>query len=467
MRRTIGFLSEDKDISDHISTPVLKKGADMTILAKDMFYPARDTNINGNELIIGATGSGKTMSICEPRLLYTYNSSLIIPITKRRLFYLYAPLFKERGYDVWDLNLAHPEVSDIGYDPCKYMKTEDDILSFSATVTGISSRTLLGESDPYWSDATISTIASIIGLTKYQNLKRNKPLRFIDAIKKFKDLEIYLDGNRCQTGYDNEFREISHTDPSSGIPRLWQTLQGNSPKTASCIYSLTNNALNRFCGESGKALFDKKNILDIEALGDKKTAIFITTDQASEFCRKITNILYADIFKTLLSKGEREGGRLSIPVHILADDFACSSKINGFADYISIFRAAGISVTLLLQSLSQLDSLYGAYEGSTIRNNCDTWVFLGSMDLQTCKEMGERINEPLNKVMSMPIGSIIVSRRGMGSVMTERYNTLEDKNYKELIRKYSEKQNKNLKDFYCRTNAKAFVTQNESIKDFI
>ena len=89
------------------------------------------------------------------------------------------------------------------------------------------------------------------------------------------------------------------------------------------------------------------------------------------------------------------------------------------------------------------------------------------MDLQTCKEMGERINEPLNKVMSMPIGSIIVSRRGMGSVMTERYNTLEDKNYKELIRKYSEKQNKNLKDFYCRTNAKAFVTQNESIKDFI
>ena len=82
------------------------------------------------------------------------------------------------------------------------------------------------------------------------------------------------------------------------------------------------------------------------------------------------------MFRTLFEAAEENADNcLKVPVHIICDDFACGSTINDFEEYISIFRAAGISVTLLLQSESQLSGMYGPIAATTIVNNCDTYVY--------------------------------------------------------------------------------------------
>ena len=142
-------------------------------------------------------------------------------------------------------------------------------------------------------------------------------------------------------------------------------------------------------------------------------------------------------FKTLFEHAEKQpDGRLPIPVSVLCDDFATGSPILKFPEYISIFREKGISVMLLVQSESQLESLYGAEKANTIIDNCDNYVFMGGMDLKTGRSISQRIDRPLDEVLSMPIGQEFVFRRGQRPIVTKRYNVTGHPVYQEVTRRY-------------------------------
>ena len=86
-------------------------------------------------------------------------------------------------------------------------------------------------------------------------------------------------------------------------------------------------------------------------------------------------------------------------VDVLADDFATGCPVHMFDQYVSIFREKALSVTILIQSESQLSSLYGSDKATTIINNFDTIVFLGSMDIDTGRSVSMRANRPLEDVL--------------------------------------------------------------------
>jgi len=88
--------------------------ADRMILGENAIYSTdcNETGVNNNVIVVGSSGGGKTMSIIEPRLLETFNSSLVVTVTKRRIVEKYKPIFKKRGYNVIDLNFVKPIQSD-------------------------------------------------------------------------------------------------------------------------------------------------------------------------------------------------------------------------------------------------------------------------------------------------------------------------------------------------------------------
>lgn len=407
---------------------------DYTCLGENCCYKIDENLINGNELILGSTGAGKTMSISEPRILHTYNRSLVIPISKRTLYDKYAPILKERGYEIWDLNLENTNLSKVGYDPCRNIHNELDILNLAKCVQGnTASYSLNGEMDPYWSEATISSLAAEIGLIYENSNIAKKAYSFSEVLTIHKYLELDITGSHCKTNLDDLFEKILFYNKNSQAPRLWKTLSGNSPKTSACIYSMMNNALDKLCTKEIERLFTHKKQICISDLGKRKIALFITTSPVNTAIQKLTDILYGDIFRELYLEAGRNKGILKVPVHVICDDFACGSTIPEFDKYISSFRSLGISVTILLQSLSQLPAVYGNYAGKTIENNCDTIVFLGSLDIETCKEISIRTGQSLDDILSMPIGKAIISRRGQKTIITNRYPILEDELYKKYF----------------------------------
>jgi len=97
---------------------------DKIILAKGCTYSSdcAETGVNNNQIIVGGSGSGKTMSITEPCLLETFQRNLIVTVTKPRIVYQYTPMLEDRGYQVETLNFASPENSTAAYDPLHFIR---------------------------------------------------------------------------------------------------------------------------------------------------------------------------------------------------------------------------------------------------------------------------------------------------------------------------------------------------------
>ncbi len=175
-------------------------------------------------------------------------------------------------------------------------------------------------------------------------------------------------------------------------------------------------------------------------MAEQKTILFVSTSADNPALHSFINIFYAQAFKTLFEYAESlPGGKLPIPDHVLCDDFATGSRILNFSEYISIFREKQISVTLLIQSESQLESMYGSKDATTIINNCDTYLFMGGMDLKTGRSISERLNIPLEDVLYMPIGQICIFRRGQKPIITSRYDIMKDEQYEQVTKAYEER----------------------------
>ena len=151
-------------------------------------------------------------------------------------------------------------------------------------------------------------------------------------------------------------------------------------------------------------------------------------------------MFYGHAFKELFEYGEEQpDGILPVPVELAADDFATGCPVPMFDQYISIFREKRISVTILVQSESQLSSIYGENETTTIINNCDTYIYMGSNDLCTARNISQRVNLPLEDVLHMKLGKQILFRRGAKPKIGQRYQIFENELYKKVTKEYENK----------------------------
>lgn len=413
--------------------------ADMTCLAEGLVFPAdfAITGINMNEIVVGPTGCGKSYSNAYPRLLYTNESSVVIPVAKRDIRDRFAGMFEERGYEVVTLDFSHPERCEVGYDPTDYIKSDEDIIQTARNLIGSeASRGRTGELDPYWNDSATSVLAAEIALVLLNAKAAGRKACFADVVKLHRSMKIDMKSNLMKTNLDSMFDLAAQKHPGNQASELWKTVRDLAPRTASCILSIVNGAMDKIFSESVLEITRKKDRVHLADLGNKRTALFIITSPVNRSLYNFVNLLYADMFRTLFEQAEdRKDSHLAVPVHIICDDFACGSRIRDFEDYISIFRAAGISVTILLQSESQLTSMYGREAATTIINNCDTYVYMGGMDIETCEHISRRMNKPLDRVMSMPLEQVVVFRRGTQPVVSRRYQILQDPVYQELLKK--------------------------------
>ena len=420
----------------NIDNMLLNDTCDLTSLGDGAVFPAdfEKTGLNLNELVVGTTGCGKTYSVVIPRMLHTFKSSLVVPLSKRQLIDKFSKMFRDRGYEVKEINFAKPELSDVGYDPMNYINSEEDIKSLAQSIVNPSED--IHSQDRYWDDCSVSMISSLIALIwllAKEGVK--KRACFADVIELFQKIEI-TDTRKSIVEYNiNElFNEVEQKCPGNYACKLWRTVARLPEKTASTVLSTTGSILDKFCSQNVLNMFRNDNQISFEDLGERKMVLFVVTSPVDNGTHGIVNLMYSDMFRILFDTAERKADyKLSIPIHIICDDFAVGGRIRKFEDYISIFRAAGISVTVLLQSESQLISMYGPNASETIINNFDTRIFLGGMDVRTCKTIAEMTNMPVHKVLALPLGKEILFRRGSSPVILKRYQTLKDPLYIEYV----------------------------------
>jgi len=260
-----------------------------------------------------------------------------------------------------------------------------------------------------------------------------------DAIELFHELRITNNSSeRIETSLDSKFGIFErHVGRDHFVCQTWHTAIDLPINTLRCVIGSLATTIDKIFTEDVLVNFsagEGREKLSIPDLGSKKTILFLNTSPVNVNLHYLVNIFYANVFAALFDCAERNGGSLDIPVNVICDDFACGS-INNFQEYISVFRQAQISVTILLQSESQLENIYGDSASSIILDNCDTYVFLGSNDRISCRNIGDKIDRSISEILNMEIGKEIILRRGdKPRIYVDRYKTFEDKRYQQLVK---------------------------------
>ena len=410
---------------------------DRIILGENCIYSAdcSKTGLNNNVLVVGTSGCGKTKSITEPCLLETYKRSLICTVTKRQIVNKYKPLLQQRGYDFQDLDFVHPEKGDIGYDPLRYVRSYQDIVSLAESIVNANPKKESVKKDPYWDNAAKSLLCGEITYV----LMTKDHANFSDVLNMHDHLEFKDNGGQISTSYDEKFDYLASKDPNSFAVTNWKSFRMLPLSTASCVFGTLNTALDSVFNPALREIMAMERQVDFEKIGKEQTILTVTTSPVNPANHCFVNIFYEQLFKQLFEFAEEQpDGTLPVPVHVVADDFATGSKIMNFAEYISIFREKKISVALLIQSESQLESIYGSSDATTIINNCDSYIYMGGMDIKTAQNISLRLNVPLDEVLYMPLGKEFVFRRGQKPIVTSRYKILENELYQKITKHYEQ-----------------------------
>ena len=392
------------------------------------------TGLNNNNLVCGFSGCGKTMSITEPRLLEADGTSMIVTLTKRRVVHQYTPLLERRGYRVYDLDFTNPASCRLRFDPMDYVSTDSDVAFLARAIVAGSGQEQSAFHDPYWEESAVSLLSALIAY-----VRRTRPYGgLIDVLELHDRLSLTGGKDGVETTLDGKFRELALREPDSFAVSCWKTFSATPRSTAGCIYSALNTTLDTLFSQEMREMLRAPESLDLEELLEHRSVLFVSTSSVQPGMQKFISVFYSMIFKSLFEYADLQpDGRLPIPLELVCDDFASGGRIVNFPDLISVLRERNMSVTLLLQSETQLASMYGANQAATIINNCNTYVYMGGMDLKTAMNISTRANLPLEDVLALPVGAEIVCRIGHRPLKTKRYPILESPIYQETLEDYS------------------------------
>ena len=406
---------------------------DPIVLGRDYILSGEDigkTRPNANALIVGTTGCGKSVSVILPTMARLENSNPILNYAKAADAYAMVRYLKYKGYRVQILDIAHPDKSTISFDPLRMVRSYEDIDSLAASIVdSVITRT----NDDYWQAKAKSLLAALIAAV-CEDGKCKKEYGMIDVLKLFDKTLPEESANGVYTVLASVFRKLGHDDPCCYAMREYNAWASLPFKTASCVRDTLSSVLSMFFPEAIRRMMRDKPQFDVEKFCAGKEAVVIITDALESSQCYYANLFYRDTERQLLRyASDCPGGELPREVRLFFDDFACTAPIKGFANDISLFRSAGISAVMLLQSEQQLEAIYKE-DAPVIRQNCAVYAYFpGGFDDRSCEIVSKRMGLPYEEILYAPLGKVFIMQSGQKPVHICRYDTLDSDEYREYL----------------------------------
>ncbi|MBR5179529.1 MAG: type IV secretory system conjugative DNA transfer family protein [Lachnospiraceae bacterium] len=389
------------------------------------------TRPNDNVFVVGSSGSGKSTSTELPTELENDNTSTILTQSKPEEGRKLANYIRKKGKRVEILDFDIPSRSTVTFDPLQYVESYQDVENLARNIVMADPNAMITK-DFYWNDGAINLIYALMLATMI--MIDNATMR--DVLELFDSFTIKEDGKGITTSLDELFDNIEMIEGACPAVNAFKDYTMLPYTTAGCQRDSIARALRKVFPESIRQMMRGEKLIDFEAFANEKTLLMIITSPVKTSSYFFVNLMFSTAIKQLLEFSQRcEGQRLPHPVRLVFDDFACGARINDFPKHISVFRSAGISAMMLVQSESQLREMYTEAESETIINNCSVYVYFpGGMDLITCKHISQRLDVPLTDILYAPMGDVIVMQSSRKPVWTKRYDTFNSREYKEFIR---------------------------------
>ena len=343
---------------------------------------------NKNILVIGGSGSGKTRFFCKPSLLQAH-SSYVCTDPKGTLLPEIGTFLERKKYRIKCLNLINFRKS-MKYNPLAYIRSEKDILKLVNALIMNTKGEGEKSSEDFWVKAERLYYSALIGYIWYEAAEEEK--NFITLLDLINASEAREDDETYQSPVDLLFSQLEEREPDHFAVKQYRKFKMAAGKTLKSILISCGARLAPFDIKELRDLMEYDE-LELDTLGDQKTALFVILSDTDSTFNFVAALMYSQLFNLLCDKADDfYGGRLPVHVRLILDEFANIGQIPNFDKLIATIRSREISASIILQSQSQLKTIYKD-AADTIVGNCDSTLFLGGKEKSTLKEISELLGK--------------------------------------------------------------------------
>ena len=343
---------------------------------------------NKNILVIGGSGSGKTRFFCKPSLLQAH-SSYVCTDPKGTLLPEIGTFLERKKYRIKCLNLINFRKS-MRYNPLAYIRSEKDILKLVNALIMNTKGEGEKSSEDFWVKAERLYYSALIGYIWYEATEEEK--NFITLLDLINASEAREDDETYQSPVDLLFSQLEEREPDHFAVKQYRKFKMAAGKTLKSILISCGARLAPFDIKELRDLMEYDE-LELDTLGDQKTALFVILSDTDSTFNFVAALMYSQLFNLLCDKADDfYGGRLPVHVRLVLDEFANIGQIPNFDKLIATIRSREISASIILQSQSQLKTIYKD-AADTIVGNCDSTLFLGGKEKSTLKEISELLGK--------------------------------------------------------------------------
>ena len=364
---------------------------------------------NKNILVIGGSGSGKTRFFVKPSIMQMHSSYVItdpkgqlLKETGKMLLHG-APKLDENGKPVRDrhgriiyepyrikvLNTINFSKG-MKYNPLAYVRSEKDILKLVNVIIANTKGDGEKSSEDFWVKAERLLYCALIGYIWYEAEPEER--NFITLLDLLNACEAREDDETYKSPVDILFDDLAKKQPDHFAVKQYVKFKMAAGKTLKSILVSCGARLAPFDIKELRDIMTEDE-LELDTMGDQKTALFLIMSDTDTTFNFVIAMLQSQLFNLLCDKADDfYNGRLPVHVRCLLDEFANIGQIPNFDKLIATIRSREISASIILQSQSQLKTIYKD-AADTIVGNCDSTLFLGGKEKGTLKEISELLGK--------------------------------------------------------------------------
>ena len=364
---------------------------------------------NKNILVIGGSGSGKTRFFVKPSIMQMHSSYVItdpkgqlLKETGKMLLHG-GPKRDENGKPVRDgrgkviyepyrikvLNTINFSKS-MKYNPLAYVRSEKDILKLVNVIIANTKGDGEKSSEDFWIKAERLLYCALIGYIWYEAEPEER--NFITLLDLLNACEAREDDETYKSPVDILFDDLAKKQPEHFAVKQYVKFKMAAGKTLKSILVSCGARLAPFDIKELRDIMTEDE-LELDTMGDRKTALFLIMSDTDTTFNFAIAMLQSQLFNLLCDKADDlYNGRLPVHVRCLLDEFANIGQIPNFDKLIATIRSREISASIILQSQSQLKTIYKD-AADTIVGNCDVTLFLGGKEKSTLKEISELLGK--------------------------------------------------------------------------
>ena len=373
---------------------------------------------------LGSSGSGKSVTCVINMVSFIANAkkprSVFVTDPKGEIYHTTSKMLHDKGYKVLTIDFRHPELSNhinilepvikeyenyIKYEKLTNNATNENekleyqnksISSYAETnrlITSLASMITYDKSqgkDPFWNNSAKNLLEGLIGffLEEYKDGKISREQITMTSIRKFQNSTMEEKNSKKFKLYIEQ-KPYGTKSKDSLIPIL-----SSSENTYKSITSVFSEKM---------AIFDDVNVanvtsrsdFDFDILGKEKSALFVIVPDEDKIYYTLVTIILGLLYKELVKlANSNENKKCPVEIDWICDEFSnCPPLVEpSIESIISVARSRGLRYHLFIQSLSQLDNVYGKEVAQIILDNSGL-AYLKTNTMDTAEAISKRLGK--------------------------------------------------------------------------